>query len=328
MYYFYFDSGTTNTRAYLIHDKQITQKADLAVGSRNCSLNHSNQILKDSLLKLYHQLLEQEGIQDCDIASVFISGMVSSPSGLIEIEHLSTPVDLSKLKTHLVKYSMEEFGDREIFIIPGIKTLPQGQKASIETIALANNMRGEEIEIFGILHRHPELGKGHSCIVLPGSHTQVAFLTDGKIVDISSNVTGELYHSIVNHTIFGSSVCSQEKDSILPDMVCMGYRMLRQYGFNRALYIVRTMELFSDSTLTQRRSYLEGVINGGIIDVIVQMIQDPSTTIAVAGPYQQYQIYSSIIKQYFPEFCIVEIPVIKNFPYTVEGLLNFIEIKD
>lgn len=324
MYYFYYDSGTTNTRAYLICNRTIVQKSSLPIGSRNCALMNNNTILKEALLELYQQLLMKEGITDKDVKDIYMSGMVSSPSGLLEVEHLSTPLDFSTLKKHIVSFPMPEFGGRNVRIIPGIKTLPQGQAATIQTITTANNMRGEEIEIFGVLHRHPELEKGRCCIILPGSHTQVAFLQDGSIIDISSNVTGELHHAIINDTILGSSITGNTKTDILPEMVCMGYETLHQFGFNRALYIVRSMELFADSSLAQRRSYLEGVVNGGVMDAISQAMSLPCT-IAVAGPHMQYEILSAIAGSHFPQFNMIEIPTSDSLPYAVEGLLKFID---
>lgn len=324
MYYFYYDSGTTNTRAYLIRNNQIVQQGERSVGSRNCALMNDNTILKNALQQLYQELLAKEKISDCDVKDIYLSGMISSPSGLIEIEHLSTPLNFSMLKKHAVSFSMEEFGGRSVWIIPGIKTLPPGKKVTACEVANANNMRGEEIEIFGILHRHPELEKGHCCIVLPGSHTQVAFLQDGSIINISSNVTGELYHAIIKETILSSSVAGSEKTDILPEMVSMGYEALHKFGFNRALYMVRSMELFSDSTLAQRRSYLEGVVNSGVMDAISQAMPVPCV-IAVAGPHIHYQIFSAITASHFPQFKIVEIPASSSLPYSVEGFLKFIE---
>ena len=76
--------------------------------------------------------------------------------GLKEIEHLSTPVDFKKIKKRIVVYYEGQFFQRNVHIIPGIKTLPQGMTASVDTVVNANNMRGEETELLGILHRCPD----------------------------------------------------------------------------------------------------------------------------------------------------------------------------
>ncbi len=111
---------------------------------------------------------------------------------MVEIEHLSTPVSCEKLKQAIVPYTEKTYLGRTVHIIPGIKTLPQGKSATMETVEHVNNMRGEEIEIFGILRRYPQLACGNAIVILPGSHTQAVFLQDGTITDISSSVTGDL----------------------------------------------------------------------------------------------------------------------------------------
>lgn len=325
LYYFYFDSGTTNTRACLLQDGTILKRAEISVGSRDSALHQDKNVLISALKRLYDQVISSAGIEDSQIQEIYMSGMISSPFGLVEIEHLSTPVDFKKLKHEIVTYHESAFFGRDIHIIPGIKTLPLGTTASINTVVNANNMRGEETEIFGILHRFPELASGRSIILLPGSHTQAAFLYNGRIEDISSTVTGELYHAVAGHTILGSSITGEKKTELLPDLVCMGYRIVHQYGFNRALYVVRSMDLFAKSTLSERRSYLEGVINGGVMDAIVQVTKNDSATIAVAGAYMQYEIFSAFAEELFPQFKIVEVPVVPEFPFAVEGFLSLLE---
>ncbi|CUQ34082.1 2-keto-3-deoxy-galactonokinase [Hungatella hathewayi] len=325
LYFFYFDSGTTNTRACLLKDRTIICRGDIPVGSRDSALHQDRTVLISALKQLYDQLLTKSGITDTQVAEIYMSGMISSPSGLKEIEHLSTPVDFKKLKSSIVVYYESQFFQRNVHIIPGIKTLPQGTTASVDTVVNANNMRGEETELLGILHRCPGLASGRSIILLPGSHTQAAFLLDGTIENISSTITGELYHALAGHTILGSSINGEKCTELLPNMVCMGYDIVHRYGFNRALYVVRSMDLFAGSTLAERRSYLEGVINGGVMDAIVSVTQDKPATIAVAGPHMQYEIFSAFADKLFPQFKITEVPVTPSFPFAVEGFLSLME---
>lgn len=273
------------------------------------------------LKKLYSQILDEEHIDEKHIQAIYMSGMISSPSGLVEVEHLSVPLDFQSLKKGIVLYEDTEFFHRTIHIIPGLKTLPRGMTATIDHVALANNMRGEEIEIFGILHRYPELGKGYSIIVLPGSHTQAAFLYDGSIVNISSNITGELYHAIISETIIGSSLTGELSGKLIPELVCMGYDSIHTYGFNRALYMVRGMDLFTESTLTQRISYMEGVLNGGVMDAILEIMKDLPGTIAIAGSEKQYEVFSAFAEKLFPQFTMMKVQTSKDFPFSVEGFL-------
>lgn len=330
MYYVYFNSGTTNTRAYLIKNQSVIQRAEINVGSRDSALKKDNSLLISFLKQLYDDLLKKACLDDSQIHEIYMSGMISSPSGLVEVEHLSTPITIYKLKQELVSYYENTFFKRNINIVPGIKTIPQGQISSIENVININNMRGEEIEIMGILHCYPTLSSGSSIIILPGSHTQVAFLHDGQIEDISSNITGELYYAITTSTILGASLTGSDEEceniKIIPDMVCMGYDISHTYGFNRALYLIRNLDIFTNSSLSQRFSYMEGVINGGVMDAITQITKDKKCTIAMAGSKTQYDIFKSLISQKFKQFDLTHIPEKKELPYSVEGFLNLISI--
>lgn len=324
MYYVYFDSGTTNTRVYLLEDHKILEHKSAQIGSRDSALRNDPTILVRELKRLYDALLAHAGLCDGDVSDLYFSGMISCPSGMVEIEHLSTPVDRPGLKNAVVSYDEPHFFRRTVRIIPGVKTLPQGSSATLETVERVNNMRGEETEIFGILHRCPRLAHGRAIVILPGSHTQAVFLQDGVIVDMSSNITGELYNAIVCETILSSSLTGAGAERIDPQLVRKGYANLHIYGFNRALYIVRSMMLFTDASLEQRRSYMEGVLNGGVIDAILNVTCGAPAQIAVAGPHSQYEVYRAL-GSLFGQFEIVEVPHIKDLPFAVEGLFSLLE---
>lgn len=324
MYTVYFDSGTTNTRVYLLDGLRIADQKSVQIGSRDSALHNDRSVLIRELKRLYDEILAHNGLTEQQAGEIYMSGMVSCPSGLVEIEHLSTPVDCATLKKAIVPYFERDFFGRTVQIIPGIKTLAQGAQATLDTVEFVNNMRGEETEIFGILHRCPRLARGNAIIILPGSHTQVAFLRDGSIVDISSNITGELYNAIVCETILSSSLAGNTTSEIDPELVCKGYTNLHTYGFNRALYIVRSMMLFTQATLEQRRSYMEGVLNGGVIDAIVHHIGHDEANIAVAGPHSQFEVYRALGKL-FPQFSFLEVPLRKDLPFSVEGLFHLLE---
>lgn len=65
-------------------------------------------------------------------------------------------------------------------IIPGIKTVPYDAQVVPETADRVNMMRGEEIEVFGVLRGNPVLEQGRGVLILPGSHTQAVLLEIGR----------------------------------------------------------------------------------------------------------------------------------------------------
>lgn len=321
MYDFYFDSGTTNSRAYLLEGEHVVHTTSAKIGSRDAALQNDNTVLICELRRMYEETLSHCKCTDTDVRRIVMSGMITCPHGLVEIEHLSTPVSCQKLAAAIVPFDEQQFFKRTIYLVPGIKTFGQGQKATLDTIEHVNNMRGEEIEIMGILRQYEALRQGRVIIVLPGSHTQVAFLQDGVIENISSNITGELYSALVHGTILSSSLTGEGNRKIHSDMVRKGYENLCKYGFNRALYIVRAMHLFTDASLSERRSYIEGVLNGGVMDAILSVVGDAPTQVAIAGSHTQYEVFVALAACRFTQLEVIEVPAQEDLPFSVEGML-------
>lgn len=333
MYVVYYDSGTTNTRIYLIKDGGIAGRLERRIGARNSALMQDSSVLVGEMYNMFEALLAQAHIEKEDIAHVYLSGMISSPSGLVEVEHLSVPVDCERLRNGIVCYEETMFFNRTLEIIPGIKTVSHDSVISPEEAWKVNMMRGEEIEVFGVLRMYPELMQGRTVLILPGSHTQAVYIEDGCIQDISSNITGELFRAVAGETILGASISGEEEWKIDEDMVCLGAESVHAYGFNRALYMLRILDLFTESSLNQRRSYLEGVLNTGVMDAVAEAFGMKSTAgtplqgnrpeyrLAVAGDGIQQSIYRGFCRKEYPYFCMIPIKPDREMPFSVSGLL-------
>lgn len=336
MYIVYYDSGTTNTRAYLIKDGRIAGRLERQVGARNSALMQDNAVLVRELRDMFDALLEDAHIYNEEVAHIYLSGMISSPSGLVEVEHLPVPVDWKKLRNSIVCHEEERFFQRMLEIIPGIKTVPYDAQVVPETADRVNMMRGEEIEVFGVLRGNPALEQGRVVLILPGSHTQAVLLEDGCIKDISSNITGELFKAVVSETILGASIAGEEEWEIDEEMVCLGANNAHIHGFNRALYILRILDLFTEATLNQRRSYLEGVLNTGVMDAVMEAFglkgmvnpagqgRCPVISLAVAGDRIQQTIYHGLCRKVYPGFHMIAVCPDKDMPFSVSGLLRIL----
>ncbi len=324
MYLAYYDSGTTNTRAFLIKNGRIVNRKEKKIGARDAALAGDNTILIEALFQMYQALVTEEGIGGNDVERILLSGMISCPTGMVEIEHLPAPVDRERLRGAIVPFEEKKFFKRTVEIIPGIKTLGYGVTVKPEDAGLVNIMRGEEIEIFGILRNHPELADGKTILILPGSHTQVAFIHDGCIEGISSNVTGELFQAIVKETILGASVAGDETWEMDRDMICLGCQNVHTYGFNRAIYILRVLDLFTEADVNKRRSYFEGVLNAGVMDAIKEARGDEPGILAVTGGRLQFEVYQAFCEKLFPQFQAMQIEEENGIPFSVSGVLSLI----
>ena len=265
MYYVYFDSGTTNTRVYLIKDRQVMAYGKQAIGSKDSSIAGDSAVLIRGIKELYDRMLNENNLSDQDITEIYASGMVTSPFGIKEVPHVTVPVSIDKLHSQIYSYDEPDFFKREIKLIRGVKTIPDGFVVDRNNIIDVNNMRGEEVEIFGLLTRLPVMRRSKpTAVFLPGSHTHVVYIENGVIQDILSNFCGELFYAISSSTILSSSIDSQI-EKLDEAMLRMGYEKLTEYGVNRALYLVNAMKIFDILTKTERTSYFEGVIVGGVI---------------------------------------------------------------
>ena len=265
MYQVYFDSGTTNTRAYIIKDKQVVASGKKAIGSKDSSISGNKATLVGGIKELYDRVLQENGLTDSDIAEIYASGMITSPFGMKEVPHVTVPVSLDALYRKIYTYYEPDFFKRDVKLIRGVKTIPDGFAVDKRNIIGVNNMRGEEIEIFGILADLPaEQRNRPTAVFMPGSHTHVVFVKDGVLQDMLSNFGGELFGALASSTILSNSL-DLGIETVDEEMVMLGYEKLVEYGFNRALYLVNTMQIFGVLTKQERTSYLEGVIVGGVI---------------------------------------------------------------
>lgn len=230
----YFDSGTTNSRIFVLEGGHVLYHEKAGTGCRDAALAGDSSILTRALWRLYQNALDTLHIKDEQVQGIYLSGMATSPSGLQEVEHLSLPAGLRELRENIVSYRENSFFHRELLLIPGLKTCARGVTVSPEEAFLVNNVRGEETEILGILC---ETGLTDCVVLLPGTHTQAAVVENGRITDLLSTVTGELYGAILQDTIIGSSI---EEGPLSTEWVKKGVQALRRFGFNRALYITRS----------------------------------------------------------------------------------------
>ena len=319
MYEVYFDSGTTNTRMYVLNTSgELIFTSKKSVGSKATVLTNDRQFLVRELYALYNSMLEHLHLKDSDISSIWMSGMVTSKNGIIEVPYISVPITLKFLADEVFTYFEPNFFRRDILFIPGIKSVPKELQIEISNVDQVNNMRGEETEIMGILSCGIAT-KGSCVIVLPGSHTQAAILQDGIIVNIISTVTGELYKAIQKETILSENL-TDVGSAVDKEMVALGYKNLVRHGFNRAIYIVRSLLLFTEATDFQRSSYLEGVLNGGVIQAVKAVLGEKSNVnFFISGSETQYQIFSAITEKYCPDFTVRKISVENDFPFSLLG---------
>ena len=323
-YILYYDSGTSNTRAYLLdRDFQVRYTAKKTVGSKDSAISGSNRVLIEGLKELYDHVLSANSLEEGDISAIYASGMITCAYRLKEVPHLALPLTLEGFADSLVPFLEDTCFHREIVLIPGLKTVN-------DDITYVNNMRGEEIEIIGALDELQSLGAPKDlAMILPGSHTHVTYLQGEQIADIISNFTGELFHAIQKDTIL-SPVLVSDGSPLDPEMVRKGYENLQKFGFNRALYICRAMDAFGKGTPAQRFSYGEGVILGGVrqsLEYYCQHFWPNCRTAALVSDEFMYRLFSILLEDSPFIDQVLWLPISREKSYGVSGLKKILSVR-
>ncbi|MDR1246777.1 MAG: 2-dehydro-3-deoxygalactonokinase [Clostridiales Family XIII bacterium] len=276
MYDVYFDFGTSNTRGYLLKDAQIEARVSENTGSKDVSLAGNNAVLLAALSRLYAELLQKSGYDASELKDVYASGMITSPFGLMEVPHLTTPLDAEKLRISMVRCPIDGIFPQGVSLVPGAKTADG--PITIENVAELNNLRGEETEAMGICGLLPPHWKdSRYLIIIPGSHTHSLLMENDAIMDILSTFSGEIFHALTQATVLHGGVETGGKDrysGVSPDAVRLACRFLDKYGLARAIYIIHAMKIFEVADNFKRRAMLSATVVGATVQSITAALRE------------------------------------------------------
>ena len=256
------DGGTTNTRLTLIENGKITDRIKKKVGARD-SLDGSP--LKNAVRDGISELLGRNDLTESRVDAVVLSGMIGSASGLAEIPHITAPAGRKELSRALVQLNIPEICSVPLTFIPGVKTFScLGKDRTVsELSALAAGcdiMRGEETEIVGILSAYGENTRG-AAVILPGSHLKIVRTdVEGRIVDFSTSISGELMRAAAENTILSQSLQGVFPKKADEDWLRAGFDAAGKLGLNSALFKIRILSNFASVSPEKLYAYLMGAV--------------------------------------------------------------------
>jgi len=148
-----------------------------------------------------------------DAVDVVLSGMVTSRNGWVETPYIECPIQLDDLRKHSVRRTLAGFS---LAFLPGVSVI--GSHPDV--------MRGEELQLIGVelssvdgvsdasARGAASIAQDHTIFVLPGTHSKWVScrgsvnegVANGAQLTIESFHTcpsGELYDSLLNHTLIG-----------------------------------------------------------------------------------------------------------------------------
>jgi 2-dehydro-3-deoxygalactonokinase len=133
---------------------------------------------------------------------VVMAGMVGSAIGWQAVPYLDGATPLSALARHLARVA-DSPPDRRWFIAPGYCL--RGSDGLVDV------MRGEETQLFGALCLLGADADG--CYVLPGTHSKWVRLRGGRITELRTYMTGELFALLRQHGTLASAMQAPHPDA-------------------------------------------------------------------------------------------------------------------
>ena len=280
------DTGTTNTRVWLLRGAEVLATARVGVGVRDTAREGTAaklyEALREAIASVSLHRIEGGGEWPQPVPKAIIAaGMITSPLGLREIPHLVAPAGLTAISEAVVQCHFPEITGLPFFLVPGVRS---GADRTVPAeVGATDVMRGEETLCLG-LAASGLLGPGSTLLNL-GSHWKLIRLdAETRIESSVTSLSGELIHATQTQTILAGSVPGSRPEVIDPDWMRFGMAEQRRSGTARALFCVRLLEQRSTSTPEERLAYLIGVYIAADLDAMLgRGLMVPGESIVIAG---------------------------------------------
>ncbi|GKX29687.1 2-dehydro-3-deoxygalactonokinase [Vallitalea longa] len=286
MSYITIDTGTTNTRIRYISDDEILGESKIDTGVRDTAITGNKEKLKKSIKSGIHDCMKNTHINVEDVDKIIAFGMITSNLGLLEIPHLESPVGVDDLRKHVEKKIFTDIIDKPIYFIPGVKN------KSGDEIYEVDMMRGEETETV----RAMSYGESEFIYVSPGSHTKFVFVEDNKIIKCSTTLSGEMMKAISQHTVLADSLPHDLIEHIDRKYICKGIEAASEYGFSRTCFMVRILDVLSDTTDNERANFIAGAIGYMDIQSIKHEMEWGKIQFIIGGNKILQELYKNVLE--------------------------------
>jgi len=210
---------------------------------------------------------------------VLLSGMVGSRQGWKEAPYRPCPAGAAEVAGALMEI---EFDWAQVKVVPGL--------SSTDEAGVAEVMRGEETQVFGVLTAMG--GSGLAC--LPGTHSKWVRVEDRRITSFTTHMTGEAFGALRGHTILGRMMREGPSDGPSFDQ---GVRRAGDPGgLLHHIFGARALVLAGRLPETEAAAYLSGILIGhearaalnGLSGVVVHVIGTPELTMLYARAISAY----------------------------------------
>jgi 2-dehydro-3-deoxygalactonokinase len=212
--------------------------------------------------------------------------MASSSIGWHDLPMVPTPVgvDGASIPIHSFNLALTAPATARIHLVAGVRTA-------------TDVMRGEETEIFGLFAegRHATIAQD-GIVILPGTHSKHVRLRGGKIIDLHTFLTGELFDVLTAHSVLRASTQMPEgvsapslENPAVRAAFAEGARAAQAPGLARSLFQTRARALLQGEPPAENRWYLSGLIIGA--ELIDLLTADKNLPLLLAAPEPMHAAY-------------------------------------
>ncbi|GAB1463561.1 2-dehydro-3-deoxygalactonokinase [Pedobacter sp.] len=308
------DWGTSSFRIFLVeyNSKKILGSIQNEEGISKVAQRFDAQAGRRDRLMFYCNTLQQHIVelqQKTNVAllgvPLVISGMASSPLGIMELPYTSLPFPLIGCKANVRRIDKDQNFMHDIYLISGVKS-PN------------DVMRGEEVQLIGLAELMANQNLSSAIVILPGTHSKHVKIIDGVMVDFSTYITGEVFATLVNHSLLKEAVSS-------PNEITQGDWGVFEDGVNASvdtnilqeLFTVRTNILFKFLSKEQNYIYLSGLLIGAELR---ELINSGKENIVLCCGKKLFDFYQFAINMlYKGETSVTYIPPSKMDEITING---------
>ncbi|MFZ6845013.1 2-dehydro-3-deoxygalactonokinase [Undibacterium sp. RuTC16W] len=190
-------------------------------------------------------------------APVLACGMVGSQHGWQEVPYITCPASAEQIARGAARVvNSDSSHNQSLWIMPGLLHSPEAAAPDV--------MRGEETQIIGALQSRTGWSE-RACIVMPGTHSKWAHISNAQVLGFATHMTGELFALLRQHSVLGRLMPSN--DNHIPDNAAFisGIDVAKNLGYeglSHQLFAVRSLGLVGKMPATGLADYLSGLLIG------------------------------------------------------------------
>ncbi len=229
---------------------------------------------------------------DCPVV---VSGMASSSIGWAELPYATLPFALNG--SDMV---WQDVGPLPVNGNLHRVMLLSGVRAEWEM------MRGEETQLLGLTR----LSAWHALseeavVILPGTHSKHVHVKGGRVIDLHTYMTGELFEVLSRHSVLQHSVSASGSDD--SQARCLegstrsgfveGVQAVRSTALLQQLFRVRTRQVLQGRVPAENRAFLSGLLIGAELSGLTRTYPGDSPLVLCGGEIQNelYQIACEVL---------------------------------